>query len=83
MIMPAFQKAPEALSVETMPSAIFGRVDVYFDGININCVVAYDCNGGWVEAFEHDEAGEPIVEGGRLKVRRLHGRVVAILRQKI
>lgn len=80
MMQLGYKKAPEALSVATMPTSMFGHINVYFDGISIDCIVAYDCNGGWVEAFEHDEDGNPIVDGDRIKVRRLHGRVVAILK---
>ncbi|BBD01842.1 hypothetical protein [Sphingobium sp. YG1] len=81
MTLTASRKAPEALSIETIPHGMFGHIDVYFDGISINCVVAYDCNGGWVDAFEHDHDGVPMIDGGRVKIRRLHGRVAAVLRQ--
>lgn len=73
-------KAPEALSVNTMPIDMFGRITVYFDGIEISGVVAYNTDAGWVDAHEHDDEGRILVQDDCAKIRRLHGRVVARLR---
>lgn len=73
-------KAPEALSVETMPSDMLGRILVYFDGIEINNVVAYNTGAGWVDAVVHDDKGEVAIESEDIAIRRLHGRVVARLK---
>jgi hypothetical protein len=73
-------KAPEALSVETLPRDMIGRIEIYFDGIHIDKVVAYNTDAGWVEAFEHDDEGEIVIENHAAKTRRLHGRVVARLK---
>lgn len=73
-------KAPEALSVDTMPRDMIGRITVYFDGIEISGVVAYNTDSGWVEAHEHDRDGHLIVANDMPKTRRLHGNVVARLK---
>lgn len=73
-------KAPEALSVETMPSDMLGRILIYFDGIEIKNVVAYNTDASWVDAYAYDEQGKIAIEGDEAVIRRLHGRVVARLK---
>ncbi|MEG8222420.1 hypothetical protein OSJ57_17595 [Sphingomonas sp. HH69] len=73
-------KAPEALSVETVPGDMSGRILIYFDGIEIQNVTAYNTDAGWVDAVLHDEQGEIAIEGEEIVIRRLHGRVVARLK---
>jgi hypothetical protein len=49
--------------------------NVYLDGHEISYVFTADEERGYIERFQTDELGEPIIEGGQVKEERLYGTV--------
>jgi hypothetical protein len=74
--------APPALSVSDMPRDFAGPILVYFEGVEINGVVAYDADAGWVEAFKHGADGELLIDAAGIKTHRLFGKVTAVLKSE-
>lgn len=55
------------------------RVRVTVDGDLFRCVVAYDCDEGWLETLAHDYYGVSEIVKGEVRVRRYHGKIDAVL----
>lgn len=55
------------------------RVRVTVDGDLLRCVVAYDCDEGWLETLAHDYNGVSEIVHGEVRTRRYYGIVEAVL----
>lgn len=55
------------------------RVRVTVDGDLFRCVVAYDCDEGWLETLAHDDKGVSEIVKGEVRTRLYFGKVEAVL----
>lgn len=58
------------------------RLSVLLDGEEVQHVVAYDCEAGWVERHKLNSAGERFVVNNRIASERVTGTVHAVIVRK-